>query len=133
MTMTLNIIRSSALRFAATALALLTLAGCASFSSDGGFNSVEQTAKERIGKELNWARNDVDRSLIAARVQSLLQKPLSIDDAVQIALLNNRGLQASFLNWGFLKRIWWTRAAYPILISRYGAQTRAISTQSSKR
>jgi outer membrane protein TolC len=100
MTMTLNIIRSSALRFAATALALLTLAGCASFSSDGGFNSVEQTAKERIGKELNWARNDVDRSLIAARVQSLLQKPLSIDDAVQIALLNNRGLQASFFELG---------------------------------
>ena len=80
--------------------ALLGLFGCASFSSDGGFNSVEQTAKDRIGKELKWARSDADHTLIAARVRDLLQIPLSIDDAVQIALLNNRGLQASFYDLG---------------------------------
>ena len=33
---------------AASGLAVLLLAGCASFSQDGGFNSVAATAKERL-------------------------------------------------------------------------------------
>jgi outer membrane protein TolC len=100
MTMKPNIFRLPVPRYSAVVLTLLTLAGCASFSSDGGFNSVEKTTKERIDKELNWARTDAARSVIAARVHELKQKPLSIDDAVQIALLNNRGLQASFFELG---------------------------------
>ena len=72
------------------------LAGGASFSQDGGFGSVEQTTQERIGKDLKWAKTDADRDAIDQRVGELLAKPLSVDDAVQIALLNNKGLQASF-------------------------------------
>jgi len=78
-----------------TALAL-GLGGCASFSPDGGFGSVEQVAKERLGKEVKWTRSDAERDAAAKRVAELLTKPLTDDDAVQIALLNNRGLQASF-------------------------------------
>jgi outer membrane protein TolC len=100
MTMKPNIFRSSALRCSAAVLTLFILAGCASFSSDGGFSAIEKTTKERIDKEIKWTRTDADRSAIAARVRELLQKPLSIDDAVQIALLNNRGLQASFFELG---------------------------------
>ncbi|MGE4239531.1 TolC family protein [Ramlibacter sp.] len=85
-------------------LALLTsaavLGGCASFSPDGGFGAVEQTAKERIGKDLRWARTDVDRDGIDKRVAELLARPLAVDDAVQVALLNNRGLQADFQELG---------------------------------
>jgi outer membrane protein TolC len=33
-------------------------------------------------------------------VDELLGKPLSMDDAVQVALLNNRGLQAAFQELG---------------------------------
>ncbi len=76
------------------------LGGCASFSSDGGFGAVEQTAKERIGKELRWARTDADRDSIDKRVAELLAEPLTVDDAVQVALLNNRGLQADFQELG---------------------------------
>ena len=76
------------------------LAGCASFSQDGGFGSVEQTTQERIGKDLKWAKTDADRDAIDQRVGELLAKPLSVDDAVQIALLNNKGLQASFYELG---------------------------------
>ena len=74
----------------------LLLGGCASFNPDGGFAPVEQTAKERLGKDLRWARNDADRAAIDQRVAALLAQPLSVDDAVQFALLNNRGLQAAF-------------------------------------
>ena len=75
---------------------LFSLSGCASFTSDGGMASVEQATKTRIGYDVKWIRTDADRELASTRVRELLQKPLSIDDAVQIAILNNRGLQASF-------------------------------------
>ena len=85
-------------------LALLTsavvLGGCASFSPDGGFGTVERTTKERIGKDLHWARGDDDLDTIAKRVAELLAKPLTVDEAVQVALLNNRGLQADFQELG---------------------------------
>ena len=85
-------------------LALLTsaalLGGCASLSSDGGFGAVERATKERIGKDLQWARSDADLDTIAKRVAELLDKPLTVDDAVQVALLNNRGLQAGFAELG---------------------------------
>ncbi len=84
--------------------ALLTaaafLGGCASFSPDGGFAPVQQTAKDRLGKDLQWARSDPDRDAIDLRVRELLAQPLSVDDAVQIALLNNRGLQAEYQELG---------------------------------
>jgi len=76
------------------------MAGCASFSPDGGFASVEQTAQVRLGKELRWARSPADQEAIDQRVAELLSKPLTMDDAVQVALLNNRGLQASFQELG---------------------------------
>ena len=85
-------------------LALLTsaaaLGGCASFSPDGGFGAVERTTKERVGKDLQWARSDADLDTIAKRVDELLAKPLTVNDAVQLALLNNRGLQAGFQELG---------------------------------
>lgn len=81
-------------------LVAFALGGCATFSRDGGFDSVEQTTQQRIGKELNWARTDADRDAIDKRVAELLERPLSADDAVQIALLNNKGLQAAFFELG---------------------------------
>ena len=87
-------------RPAALLLAAAVLAGCSSFSADGGFGPVQQTARERLGKDLVVAKTDADRDLIAQRVAELLAKPLTADDAVQIALLNNRGLQATFQELG---------------------------------
>jgi len=75
---------------------MLLLAGCATFSKDGGFESVRQTVKESSGKEVRVARTPADRDTIESSVVELLGKPLDVEDAVQIALLNNRGLQASF-------------------------------------
>ncbi len=84
------------LMFAAACAALQTLAGCASFSTDAGFTPVARIARERLDKDLAWVRTDSDRETLAQRITELLAQPLTVDDAVQIALLNNRGLQASF-------------------------------------
>ena len=88
------------MRLMAVLIAAAVLGGCASFSPDGGFAAIEKTAKNRLGKDVQWARSDADQDSIARRVSELLSKPLSVDDAVQLALLNNRGLQATFQELG---------------------------------
>ena len=82
------------------ALALLFLAGCASLSDDARFSSVEQAVKERTGAETKWSRSADDANTVRGRVTELLQKPLGPTEAVQIALLNNPGLQASYAEVG---------------------------------
>ncbi len=82
--------------YASSFATLLALSGCASFSADGGLDPISKIARERLDKNIAWAKSDTDRETIIKRVAELLEKPLTVDDAVQIALLNNRGLQASF-------------------------------------
>ena len=83
-----------------SALTLLALGGCTTLSSNSGFGPIEQIAKERLGQEVKWSRSDADRELVDNRVTQLLEQPLSADAAMQIALLNNKGLQASFFELG---------------------------------
>ncbi|MFM0412551.1 MULTISPECIES: TolC family protein [Paraburkholderia] len=83
-------------RIVAVASALVFLAGCTTFSKDGGFSTVSTTASERLGKDAVLVKTDEERDAVAKRTQELLSRPLNMDDAVQIALLNNRGLQASY-------------------------------------
>ncbi len=79
---------------------LLLAGGCASFSPDGGFGSVERAARQHLDKTVTWARDDAQRAQVGSRVASLLARPLSVDDAVQVALLNNQDLQAAFFDLG---------------------------------
>ena len=88
------------LRPLAAACGALLLGACASFSPDGGFSSVQQSTRQYLGKELVWARSEADQAAIAQQVRALLAAPLSADAAVQLALLNNRGLQAAFQDLG---------------------------------
>lgn len=87
-------------RLTALALAGLSLAGCASFSQDGGFGTVEQLTKDRIGQTPTLQRTAEQTSAAGARVAELLKQPLTADAAVEIALLNNRGLQADYAELG---------------------------------
>jgi outer membrane protein TolC len=89
-------IRRSAARLGMASVALLALSGCTGFSADGGMGPVAQTVKDRLGHELRWARSPQERQQLDERVLALLQQPLTMDAAVQLALLNNRGLQAAF-------------------------------------
>ncbi|HDR9175041.1 TolC family protein [Burkholderia vietnamiensis] len=92
--------RRISIRLIAGAVALVVLAGCTTFSRDGGFNTVSTTASERLGKEALFVRTEQDRDAVAQRTRELLGKPLAMDDAVQVALLNNAGLQASYAELG---------------------------------
>jgi hypothetical protein len=80
--------------------ATLILSGCAQLGQHTGFEAVKNTTQERIGKEVLWAKSDADRELISQKTSQLLSQPLSVDDAVQLALLNNKKLQASFYELG---------------------------------
>jgi len=72
----------------------LLLAGCATFSPDGGMDDVTKLAQERIGAPA--AAVPVARDADAARARSdvLLRAPLTADAAVEVALLRNPGLRA---------------------------------------
>ncbi|MGH6623310.1 MAG: TolC family protein, partial [Burkholderiaceae bacterium] len=59
-----------------------------------------QAAKDRLGKDAVWARSDAEQQTVAARVNELLAQPLSVDSAVQVALINNKGLQAGYYELG---------------------------------
>ena len=76
--------------------ALCGLNACTGFSIDGGFASVAAQTQSRLDKKLAWPRTDAETAKSAAEVAELLAHPLKADDAVQIALLNNRALRASF-------------------------------------
>lgn len=88
---------------AAATLSGLVLAGCASFSVDGGFGAVDQLAKDRIGRSPSYPRTAEQTDAARARVAELLGKPLTPDSAVEIALLNSRELQASYAELGIVE------------------------------
>ena len=81
-------------------LVALALGGCASLAPDAGLNAVQGLTKERTGQELRWNHRESDAALSRNTVQQVLTRPLSVDDAVQIALINNRGLQATYADLG---------------------------------
>ena len=83
-------------RLTIIAAASLLLAGCASFSPDGGFGKVLQLTQERTGQGVALQRSQEDAQTAQNRVAELLQAALTADAAVEVALLNNRGLQAKF-------------------------------------
>lgn len=88
------------MRLTASAAAALLLAGCASFSPDGGFGKVAALTEDRTGQAPSYQRDDSERGAAQDRVAELLGQPLSAGRAVEIAFLNNRGLQAGFAELG---------------------------------
>ena len=76
------------------------LSGCASFSPDGSFGQVAEAVRTRTGQEAKWLRSADESNSVRARVQELLAQLLTADASVQIALLNNPGLQASYAEMG---------------------------------
>ena len=82
------------------------LAGCAGFSKDGGLSDVQSLTQQHIKQDVAWPKTSAEQQLVEARVAELLQKALDVESAVQIALLNNKGLQASLFELGIPKPMW---------------------------
>ena len=80
--------------------ALIILGGCASTRPASTVANVQKMARELGGVSVEAARNGEDRRAIENRVATLLAQPLNAESAVQVALLNNRGLQATLAELG---------------------------------
>jgi outer membrane protein TolC len=76
--------------------AALLLPACQTFSPDGGLGVVAETAGTALNKDVAALRTPEDAAAARAKVEALLRRRLTADTAVQIALLNNRGLQAAY-------------------------------------
>ena len=88
-------------RLYASVLPVLMLTGCVAPSAQDSFSPVAEMAKSRLaGKETRWLQSDKERQELRQVINAKLSQPLTIDDAVQIALLNNRGLQAQYAQLG---------------------------------
>ena len=75
---------------------VLLLSACATVRPGEGFSEVQEIVKERSGKEIRWNQGTAADAEAEARVDSLLEAELTSESAVQIALLNNRDLQAVY-------------------------------------
>ncbi len=58
--------------------------------------AVQGIAGESIAQSIVKIDNDADAAIAAASTRGLLRKPLTANAAVQVALLNNKGLQAAY-------------------------------------
>lgn len=66
-----------------------------------GFANVANQTSTAIGKRAVFAETQAENDALRKQVHSMVHsKTISADTAVQVALLNNRGLQASYANVG---------------------------------
>jgi len=86
-------------RFVITS-AFLALGACASVDQNAAFDGVRGTIGNRVGQELAWRTDAAAEADVGAKVDALLSAELSFDGAVQVALFNNRGLQARYAEIG---------------------------------
>src|SRR5215510_5259136 len=75
---------------------LALLSACTWFSPDAGMGVVATIAQQELNKDAAAIRSPEEAEAAAATVRRLLNRTLTADAAVQIALLNNRGLQAAY-------------------------------------
>ncbi len=80
----------------AAMLALAALAGCASMKPGMGFDDVQKTVTDRTGARTHWNNGSAEDAEVVTAVASMLDKELTADEAVAIALLNNHELQATY-------------------------------------
>lgn len=82
------------------ALLALSLTGCASLAPEQAAAPVQQHSRDWLQADLPLQRTDDQRAAARARTEALLARPLDAPGAVQLALLNHRGLQAGLYGLG---------------------------------
>lgn len=86
--------RSLTMAFVAPTLGLLI--GCASTSPKPAFKDVSQSVDARSGHKIRWNQAGDDDKEAEKAIDRLLERELTVDAAVQIALLANPALQGKF-------------------------------------
>lgn len=90
----------AAVRRASAAVLALLLTACAGPVADRAFESVSANTQARIGQTPVWIRSEEDEAQVRQQLDTILSRPLGPDEAVRVALLNNRRLQGSFAELG---------------------------------
>ncbi len=80
-------------RLAATTLYALALSGCASVPFDGALDKARLSSQGFVPASVELRQSDALRQASAARSAQLLAQPLSMQDAVELALANNPAVQ----------------------------------------
>lgn len=81
----------------------LVLAGCTTdyAAKDAGFGNASLGSTQATGKQTVWIQNQKQAQATRDRVKALMaKKTIDVETAVQVALLNNRSLQASYADLG---------------------------------
>ena len=76
--------------------ALMVLSGCQSVRGRGAFHEVQEIVRDKGGLEISSWRDPSGDAEIQKGLEFLLADKLGIDGVTQIALLNNRELQAEY-------------------------------------
>lgn len=83
-----------------TLAAMIALVGCGSPPRDQGFSEVASLVQERTGTTVQWNHGTSADAEVATSVTELLNQPITPDSAIQIALLNNPRLHATYQELG---------------------------------
>lgn len=81
-------------------IALLTLTGCVAVAPDKRFPDVQSDVLARVNARAEWRQGRPEDRAVDDAIAALLARPLSPEDAMQIALFSNSGLQAMFEDLG---------------------------------
>jgi cobalt-zinc-cadmium efflux system outer membrane protein len=73
-----------------------SVVSCAHVDPNPAFADLARTVHLRTGKRVQWNRGSAEDAQAQAAVSSLLSRPLTAGSAVQVALLNNHSLQATY-------------------------------------
>ena len=93
-----------ALRMTTVAVAAMVLAGCASVGIDDALQHANTQAQSFTAGKLELSRTQEQRERRSALTQDLLSRPLSQNDAVQVALANSPAVQALIAqNWAAIE------------------------------
>jgi len=79
---------------------LVLLTGCATIDQRAGFSDISAAVEARSGKRVVWHLGTELDMQVAQEVDALLYDTLTADGATQVALLNNRDLQAVYAELG---------------------------------
>jgi len=79
---------------------LIVLQACAPLTPTKPFDQVKTMIKDRTGNEIFWYQESPDTTRIRAHIHNLLRGTLSLNDAVEVAILNNPTLQAHYEDLG---------------------------------
>ena len=94
--------RATTLLLGTTILAGLGV-GCATVPKDAGFADVQTTVHQRTGFVPDWVLNPDQEKAVKTRTRALLEHDLGVEEVVELALLNNHRVQATFEELGLAR------------------------------